>query len=335
MASDLHEWIPLKRGDSIPENAVYSGQTGADGKVYIAKIDNSPGKVNLENGKIHNFWSQKYSSRTQGEVLISYGINSWKELKYGNTIPDGAILGGRDYRSDKVWVGKDITTDEPGKITCINSKDSILSMCRLWCHSYWSTADVQIANILIIESEPEPEPEPVPAPVPAHAHAPAPAPEPIKRIEPQKLNENCEWGETIQYSNYEEHIKTVSIDISIDNIVSGIIETIAIASGELTHLTSLLKNDVKARLRHSSRDSSALSESVVSASDEKYYIIMKYHKKNSENTGIMGGVFNWNSSDYILEIEYAILEPINELAREKCRAYKRRCADRIIERLDN
>ena len=50
MDNKLYVWIPLKRGDSIPENAVYAGITGADGKVYVAKMDNSPGKVNLKDG---------------------------------------------------------------------------------------------------------------------------------------------------------------------------------------------------------------------------------------------------------------------------------------------
>ena len=149
MDCKLYEWIPMKRYDTIPDNAVYSGQTDEDGKVYIAKIDNSPGKVNLENGKIYNFWSQNYNSRQQGEVLVSYGINSWKELKYGQTIPNGAVIGGgRDYNGDKVWVGKDITTDEPGKITCLDSKESFPKMCRLWCHTYWRTADKRILCII-------------------------------------------------------------------------------------------------------------------------------------------------------------------------------------------
>ena len=87
MASELYKWIPMKRGDTLPDNAVYSGQTSTDSKVYIAKIDNSPGKVNLQNGKIYNFWTQNYNSRTEGEVLVSYGVNSWKELNYGETIP--------------------------------------------------------------------------------------------------------------------------------------------------------------------------------------------------------------------------------------------------------
>ena len=41
------QWIVLKRGDSLPKNAVYTGVTAVDGKMYVAKMDNSPGKVNF------------------------------------------------------------------------------------------------------------------------------------------------------------------------------------------------------------------------------------------------------------------------------------------------
>ena len=111
----LYEWKVMKRGDILPKNAVYAGITRADGKVYVAKMDNSPGKVNLKDGKIWNFWSEKYDSRQESEVLISYGKCIWQEINYGDLIPENAVYGGYDYNHHKVWVGKDITTDEPGK----------------------------------------------------------------------------------------------------------------------------------------------------------------------------------------------------------------------------
>ena len=48
MENNLYDWTPLKRGDSIPENVVYAGITGADGKVFVSKMDYSPGKVNMQ-----------------------------------------------------------------------------------------------------------------------------------------------------------------------------------------------------------------------------------------------------------------------------------------------
>jgi hypothetical protein len=307
MESELYKWIPMKRGDKLPDNAVYSGQTGTDGTVYVAKIDNSPGKVNLQNDKIYNFWSQNYNSRSKGEVLVSYGINYWKELKYGNRIPDGAVLGGRDYNSDKVWVGKDTATDEPGKITCLDSSVSNPNMCRLWCHTYWRTADVKIANILIIK------PKPI-----------------IKPIIESK--DDSDWGKTLQYKRTTESIKTKSVDVSISNIVNAITKTIAIASGELTHIVDLLKTDIKANISTTQMDCEEANESVVSDENKKYYILLKYYKKTTKKKGGIKGIFNVNSSDYNLIIEYAILQPENQTSRDKCEKFKRKLADKIMER---
>ena len=318
MNSELYKWIPMKRGDTVPDNAVYCGQPSKDGKVYVAKIDNSPGKVNLDNGKIYNFWSQKYNSRTEGEVLVSYGVNSWKELKYGNTIPVGAVYGGRDYKSDKVYVGKDTTTDEPGKITCLDENATNPSMCRLWCHTYWSTADVKIANILVIKAKPKPKP-----------------PQPIVKAKPIiKPKDNSDWGKTLQYKKISECIKTKSVDISISNIVNAITKTIAVASGDLFHIGDLLKTDIKANISTTQVDSEEANESVVNDENKKNYILLKYYKKTLKKKGGLKGVFNFNCSDYNLIIEYAIFQPENEASRDKCETFKRKLADKIMDRFN-
>ena len=149
MENKLCAWILLKRGESIPENAVYAGITSADGKVYVSKMDNSPGKVNLKDDKIWNFWSQAYSNpRQESEVLIAHGICEWKEINYGDPIPENSVYVGYDYNHHKVWVGKDISSDEPGKITCLDSNAKQSKMCRIWCHSYSRTSDVKKAKIL-------------------------------------------------------------------------------------------------------------------------------------------------------------------------------------------
>ena len=306
MATELYKWIPMKRGDTLPVNAVYSGQTSSDSKVYIAKIDNSPGKVNLDNGKIYNFWTQKYNSRTEGEVLVSYGVNSWKELNYGQPIPSGAVYGGRDYNSDKVWVGKDTSTDEPGKITCLDENATNPSMCRLWCHTYWSTANIKIANILIIKAKPKLQPI-------------------------IKEKDDSDWGQTLQYKKISEHIKTKSVDVSISNIVSAITKTIAVASGELSHIGDLLKTDIKANISTTQVDCEEANESVVNDENKKNYILLKYYKKTLKKKGGIKGVFNFSSSNYNLIIEYAILQPENNASREKCEQLKRKLADKFMD----
>ena len=298
------QWIVLKRGDYLPKNAVYAGVTAVDGKMYVAKMDNSPGKVNLKDGKIWNFWSQNYYSRQESEVLVVNGKCKWKEINQGDLIPENAVYVGYDYKLHKVWVGKDITTDEPGKITCLDSNDKEPKMCKLWCHSYTCLADVEKASILLIE-------EP-----------------------PQKINENCMWGNTVQYNSYEEKIKCTSLDVSISKIVSAIMASVAVAAGELTHLTELLKTDIKLHISNSNYKNSVISKSVINTDDEKYYIMIKY-EKTSERKTILSGIFNFHNLDFYLNVKYAVLEPINENARLKCIKRKNDLIDNIIKNLED
>lgn len=304
----FYKWEVFKRGDKLPENAVYAGNTATDGNVYVAKMDNSPGKVNLKDGKIWNFWSQAYrDSREESEVLISYGNCVWKEINNGDLIPDNAVYGGYDYNTDKVWVGKDITTDEPGKITCLDSNASDLKMCRLWCHSYTRLADVRKAMILTIEPKIE-----------------------VPQQVSEKVTEDGIWGNTIQYRCCEDKIKATSVDISVDNIVKGIITTIAVSAGDISHLTSILKRDIKLHISNETHSSSINSESVINTPDEKYYVFLKYKKMTSDRRTVLGGIFNFQNSDFYLNVTYATLEPMNETAIEECREHKRELAKRVL-----
>merc|ERR1712166_951738 len=68
----IYEWVSKSRGDELPSNTIYSGSTHTDGHVYVARFNNIPGKVNLSNKKIYNFWVQAIGSQKCGEVLIIY-----------------------------------------------------------------------------------------------------------------------------------------------------------------------------------------------------------------------------------------------------------------------
>lgn len=131
------EWVLLKRGDNLPSNAIYGGTTKKDGEVYVGKINNSPGKVNLENNKIWNYWVQNIGSSQTGFVLISDYQYEWLPIKRGDEIPMNAIYCGLDEHNDKVWIGKSYD-DEPGKVTCISNSDNKPKMKNIWCHSLWS-----------------------------------------------------------------------------------------------------------------------------------------------------------------------------------------------------
>ena len=314
----LYEWIRMKRGDQIPKNAVYAGQTDADSIVYIGKMDNSPGKVNLKNGTIYNFWSQNYNSREEGELLINHGISKWVELKYGEDIPENAVFGGRDFNRDKVWVGKDVTTDEPGKITVHDSNNSTPQMCRLWCHSYWRTADVKIAYVLVIEPKPVPVIQTIP--------------QPVLQVEEE------EWGDLLQYNKHEEHIKSQELNVSVNNIVTGITKTIALASGDLTHFSELLKIDIDANIKNSVIDCEDANISMVNDEKKTYYIILKYYKKTRESQRgitLKYQLFRYNNVQYDFIVEYAIIKPDNELSYKRCEEFKRKLINKILRKIAN
>lgn len=140
-------WKPVSRGDTLPENCIYAGNTSTDGHVYVGRFDNIPGKVNLKNNKINSFWVQAKGNRSCGEVLITNGNVKWVEIKRGDYIPDNAIYSGIDQSSDKVWVGRSIS-GEPGKINCHDNTAIKPKMYNLWCHHSGSSSK---AHILVIE----------------------------------------------------------------------------------------------------------------------------------------------------------------------------------------
>ena len=113
----IYEWVPKSRDDDLPSNAIYSGSTNTDGHVYVGRFSNIPGKVNLTNKKINNFWVQAMGSQTCGEVLTTNNIYKWITIVRGDKIPDNAVYSGTDQNGDKVWVGRS-ASGEPGKINC-------------------------------------------------------------------------------------------------------------------------------------------------------------------------------------------------------------------------
>jgi hypothetical protein len=141
------KWVSRSRLDAIPKNAICTGSFKTDGEVYIGRIKVGPGKVNLDNGKIWNYWVQNTGSSQSGQVLVCDYPCKWVKIKRGGTIPQDAVYSGKDKRNDHVWVGKS-QNHEPGKITCIDNNDPKLKMANLWCHSAWGS--YQEAYILTV-----------------------------------------------------------------------------------------------------------------------------------------------------------------------------------------
>ena len=72
-------WKSFVRGDVLPNDAVYAGNTFDDGAVYVARVENTPGKVTLKNGRIHEFCLYKIGCSFTGEVLVTNRLWEWKK----------------------------------------------------------------------------------------------------------------------------------------------------------------------------------------------------------------------------------------------------------------
>ena len=72
-------WIPFVKGDVLPNDVVYAGCTSKDGAMYVARVDNTPGKVTLKNGRIHEFCLYKIGCSFTGEVLVTNRLWEWKK----------------------------------------------------------------------------------------------------------------------------------------------------------------------------------------------------------------------------------------------------------------
>jgi hypothetical protein len=143
------KWIPKKRGDKIHDLSVFAGNTKTDGKVYIGKIDKSPGKVNIDKNKIWNYWIQNIGSSESGKMLVVNCKYEWQNIQRGKKIPENAVYCGKDESNDDVWVGKSYD-NEAGKINCTykdeNTDEPI--MHNFWCHGSFCSS--QKAYILVV-----------------------------------------------------------------------------------------------------------------------------------------------------------------------------------------
>ena len=138
---DIIGWVRMKRNDKMPTLAVEAGHTKNDGKVYIGRIDKSPGKINckINTKRIWNFLVQGIGttlSRQTGQVFITNLNYEWIEISNGFEIPDNSIYNGKDENEDEIWIGKSLH-NEPGKIVCKSNIYGRPVMDKLWCHGSW------------------------------------------------------------------------------------------------------------------------------------------------------------------------------------------------------
>ena len=87
--------------------------TSKDGAVYVARFNNSPGKVTLKNGSIHEFYVLNIGCSFEGEILLTNRLWEWKKIDRGCTIPENAVKNGFNSWNYDCYIGKALC-GEPG-----------------------------------------------------------------------------------------------------------------------------------------------------------------------------------------------------------------------------
>lgn len=90
------EWVPISRGQPLPEAAVKSGSTEGDGDLYVARNGaGEPGKLNLQDNTMWNIWCHDGGQAQQGDILVhKKGRLAWMNVSRGDPLPFGAVFGG-------------------------------------------------------------------------------------------------------------------------------------------------------------------------------------------------------------------------------------------------
>jgi hypothetical protein len=326
-----YKWVPKSRGDEIPVNAIYAGTTRTDGHVYVGRFRNIPGKVNLDKGKIYNFWVQALGSQRDGEVLTTTNSYKWVDIRRNDEIPKNAVYTGLDQSNDKVWVGRS-KSGEPGKINCTNNKSTIPLMCNLWCHSK-SSAE-QVAHILVIEENDEI--------VKNDDETEEEQNEEIKKKHKKLEYLHCHKEEKeelplwthCKVNKISKTVKSNEIEVSIGNIAKTLFDVLSAVDGNIISLIDLIKT-VKLHLESSSSEELITSkELIITKPNEKgfkKYIILIFSKQDITKTKKWIGVFTTNKSYIDIKIDYTILEPNNNAAQLKCQELINEKTNMMIE----
>ena len=73
------KWVHCKRGDPLPDGAIYAGKTNADGALYFGRVTSYSGipcKINVNKDKLcYNWWYTYHGegSEKEGDILIDTG----------------------------------------------------------------------------------------------------------------------------------------------------------------------------------------------------------------------------------------------------------------------
>ena len=120
------KWKSFVRGDILPNDAVYAGNTSKDGAVYVARFSNTPGKVTLKNGRIHEFCVKFFGCTSTGEILLTNRLWEWKEMREKWSIPKNAVKNGLNRWGHENFIGKTLE-GEPGALYHLSNKMDVIN----------------------------------------------------------------------------------------------------------------------------------------------------------------------------------------------------------------
>ena len=312
-----YEWVSKNRYDSLPDNVIYAGHTSTDNNVYVGRVKNTPGKVNLENGTIYNFWVHGLGSYQSGEVLVSDNNYKWIDIKRDDMIPKNAVYSGIDSSCDKVWVGKS-SSGEPGKINCHDNHSENPSMCNLWCHSRISS--LLTGYILVIDEdvnklvdEDETEEEKIET----------------TKLKTEKLeylhgNEDPEvfplWKHCL-VNTLSQTVKSSELEICAGNLAKSLYDVITASNLSFITLAELIQKFKINLSSNQSEERVSSKELIVSKPDvdgNSKYMIIIFSKLKTTKASRLARIFNASSTYLDIKVDYTILEPNNEPANRKC-----------------
>lgn len=67
------QWVPVKKGDALPPDAVHGGSTSTDGDIYPCRQADggAVGKLNLKDGKVNSLWFHgAWFAKSDGDILV-------------------------------------------------------------------------------------------------------------------------------------------------------------------------------------------------------------------------------------------------------------------------
>lgn len=136
-------WHPIKRGDDLPAGCILSGCTDTDGQVYVARNPSGGcGKLNLDDGKMHNIWVHGANASQEGEVLTVPGSEvSWVIIKRGDELPAGCVLAGNTSSDGDVYVARN-PDGAAGKLNLSKGK-----MHNIWVHGAGETHEGEVLTV--------------------------------------------------------------------------------------------------------------------------------------------------------------------------------------------